>query len=264
MSNNTKIEWTERGRMSTIPLVLSYGGGVNSVALLVGMHERRIRPDVILFADPGAEKPETYQSIVAMNLWCETHGFPPITTVRNDGKYESLEAECLSRKTLPPIVMGWRTCSDKYKRRPIEKYLRANELLPCTMVIGIDAGEPQRLGDFDSKTISNRYLLVEWGWRRRECVEAIQRNNLAVPIKSACWFCPSSKPSEVIWLKDTHPQLFDRSLAMERNAEGLMVKGLGRHWSWKQVGDADEQQMDLFSETVSMPCMCFDGDGDSE
>jgi len=35
-------------------IMVSFGGGVNSAALLVGMHERDERPDAILFADTGA------------------------------------------------------------------------------------------------------------------------------------------------------------------------------------------------------------------
>jgi len=39
-------------------MVVSYGGGVNSTAVLVGMVERGIRPDAILFADTGGEHPQ--------------------------------------------------------------------------------------------------------------------------------------------------------------------------------------------------------------
>ena len=46
--------------------VVSFGGGVNSSAMLIGMHERGITPDAILFSDTGGEKPETYQHIEDM------------------------------------------------------------------------------------------------------------------------------------------------------------------------------------------------------
>lgn len=41
------------------PLVVAYGLGVNSTAMLVEFARRGIRPDLILFADTGGEKPET-------------------------------------------------------------------------------------------------------------------------------------------------------------------------------------------------------------
>ena len=39
--------------------VLADGGGVNSSALLVGLHQRGIPVDLILFADTGGELPST-------------------------------------------------------------------------------------------------------------------------------------------------------------------------------------------------------------
>ncbi len=41
-------------------LVVSYGVGLDSTAMLVEMHNRGMRPDLILFSDTGGEKPETY------------------------------------------------------------------------------------------------------------------------------------------------------------------------------------------------------------
>src|SRR5262249_31380661 len=43
------------------PLVVAYGAGVNSTAMLVEFARRGIRPDLVLFADTSAEKPETYE-----------------------------------------------------------------------------------------------------------------------------------------------------------------------------------------------------------
>lgn len=43
--------------------VVSFGGGVNSTALLVGLEEREERPNYIVFADTGGERPGTYAHI---------------------------------------------------------------------------------------------------------------------------------------------------------------------------------------------------------
>ncbi|QDU97641.1 hypothetical protein Pla8534_54920 [Lignipirellula cremea] len=42
------------------PLVVAYGLGVDSTAMLIGLQRRGVRPDLILFANTGGEKPETY------------------------------------------------------------------------------------------------------------------------------------------------------------------------------------------------------------
>ena len=69
--------------------MVSYGGGVNSTALLIGLHQHRIPVDLILFADTGAEHPHTYAYLDIMDRWLKDHGMPPITRVyktTRDGK----------------------------------------------------------------------------------------------------------------------------------------------------------------------------------
>ena len=73
-------------------LVVSYGGGVNSTAMLVGMAERGERPDAIAFADTGDEKPETYQYLWGLNAWLAIVNFPTVVAVKYGGHLdESLE-----------------------------------------------------------------------------------------------------------------------------------------------------------------------------
>ena len=135
--------------------MVSYGGGVNSTALLVGLHQHRIPVDLILFADTGAEHPHTYAYLDIMDRWLKDHGMPPITRVyktTRDGKRLTLEQECLQSGTLPSIAYGFRRCSLKHKIGPQEKF--CNHYSPCQKVwaagkrvvkfIGYDAGEGYR------------------------------------------------------------------------------------------------------------------------
>ena len=61
--------------------VAAYGGGINSTAMIIGMYRRGIPIDLILFADPGAEQPYTYDYLPIMNDWLIRHGLSEITTV---------------------------------------------------------------------------------------------------------------------------------------------------------------------------------------
>ena len=82
--------------------MVSYGGGANSTALLIGLHQHRIPVDLILFADTGAEHPHTYAYLEVMDSWLKDHGMPPITRVyktTRDGKRLTLEDECLDEAT---------------------------------------------------------------------------------------------------------------------------------------------------------------------
>jgi hypothetical protein len=255
------------------PLVVAFGGGVNSAAMILGMHERGIRPDLIQFADTGGEKPQTYEFVDTLRRWTVREMGLGIVTVQASLKTDaSLEDNCLRLGTLPSIVYGGRTCSQRWKLEPCEKYLNhwqpAKDAWAAGLRIrnakGIDAGELRRAKDFSDKKTIVEYPLIEWGWQREQCVEAIERHGLPVPVKSACFYCPSSKKAEVLTLARDHPDLFARAVAMEHNAAAKLVniKGLGRHWSWEQIAKADEAQSKLFTESVQVPCMCFDGDDD--
>lgn len=109
------------------------------------------------------------------------------------------------------------------------------------------------------------YPLREWGWDRAACVAAIQRHGLPLAGKSACWFCPSSKPSEVLKLRDEAPDLLARALEIERRAQARNTtpRGLGgarNLWSnW--LNDSDSQGVFVLDlEPVHVPCGCTDGD----
>ena len=97
------------------PLVLAYGMGVDSTAVLVGWQTRGVRPDLILFADTGSEKPETYAYLPVIQDWLSRVGFPPVVTVRYEPKnfknyppYKTLGENCLTNATLPSLAFGFR------------------------------------------------------------------------------------------------------------------------------------------------------------
>lgn len=81
----------------------------------------------------------------------------------------------------------------------------------------------------------NRYPLIEWGWSRTDCVRALEAAGLPQPGKSSCFFCPSMKREEIMLLKEQHPDLYARAIAIEDNARPRLekVKGLGRNYAWK-------------------------------
>lgn len=65
-----------------VPIIVSYGGGKNSTALLLAMLAKSIKPDAVVFADTGNEKPETYEFIEWFSGWLVEQGFPEVTVVR--------------------------------------------------------------------------------------------------------------------------------------------------------------------------------------
>lgn len=252
--------------------VVAYGGGTNSTALLVGLHERQQRPDLILFADTGGEKPQTYEHVRVVSQWCESIGFPAIVTVQSQnraGEYYTLEQRCLDNKMLPSIAYGFKACSEKHKRRPQDKYVTNwpeakrvwAEGQKIIKLIGYDADESRRAKIQDDNRYIYKYPLIEWDWGRDECMEAIARAGLPQPGKSACFFCPSSKKAEVLELAKSHPDLFARAAAMEANADLHTIKGLGRNYSWRDLVAAQAEKVAAMPESgVAVDCGCFDGE----
>lgn len=245
-------------------MLVAFGGGTNSTAMLVGLHERGERPDVILFSDTGGEKPHTYRHVEDVSRWCDLVGFPPIVTVR--APTTTLEADCITRKALPSLVYGFKTCSQRFKSQPQEKYLNS---LPAAQeawgrgekvskLVGYDADEERRAKPFDSPKYALRYPLIEWGWDRDACVAAIARAGIGQPGKSACFFCPASTKDEIVELGRTYPDLLNRALAMEDNAELSTVVGLGRRFSWRIFTVGDPRQLSMLPPAI--PCDCYDGE----
>src|SRR5215472_5758888 len=81
-SNRVACEGTG-GRAMSNCLVVAYGVGVDSTAMLIGLQQRGIRPAAILFADTGGEKAQTYAFLPVMDAWLRDHDFPTVTVVRN-------------------------------------------------------------------------------------------------------------------------------------------------------------------------------------
>jgi len=256
-----KISW---------PVVVSFGGGTNSAAMLIEMARRKVRPNLIMFADTGGELPETYRFVHNFSDWLEANGMPPVVWCRYEK--ETLEANCLRQNMLPSLAYGFKGCSQKYKIQPQEKY--ANNWQPAkdcwkaggkvVKLIGYDAGEHHRAKIPEDKKYLYAYPLVEWGWGRRECKSIVESAGFA-PKKSACFFCPAAKKNEVLNLAQTHPELMARAIEMERNAKCEVVKGLGRNWRWEDLVKADAMQMKLFDDLPDrVPCGCYDGGSGNE
>jgi hypothetical protein len=249
----------------------SYGGGTNSTALLVELANRGERPDLILFADTGGERPETYRYLELFSAWLKQRGFPEITVVRKvrrDQTVQTLEENCLEKKMLPSLAYGFKSCSQKFKVQPQDKFV--NNWPPAaaawkrgeqiTKLIGYDAGEERRAKNYSDEKYLFRYPLIEWGWYREECVAAIGAAGLPLPGKSACFFCPASRKPEILALRDQHPALLQRALRLEANAELTSIKGLGRRFNWGEFIRGESPCS--IDATDDVPCGCYDGGGD--
>lgn len=230
-------------------LNVCFGGGVDSMAMLVAMKRAGIVPNLITFADTGAEKPETYDTVRQIDGWLVSWGAPTVTWCKKLTKestpYNDLTGNCLDNETLPSLAFGMKSCSIKWKQGPQDYHLKG-----CTRGVNKQPAHPLwvayqahgkkivKLIGYDASPADIRrsskikaedadflyeYPLQQLGWTRADCIRAIVEEGLPVPMKSACWFCPASKQWELFWLAGHHPALFEKACLMERNAL------LGRH-----------------------------------
>ena len=258
-------------------LAVSYGGGDNSWAGLLGLAERDIKPDFIGMADTKGEKPNTYSHLeeVAMPWVSATWGME-ITIVKKlyRGEWEGLEGQCLRHNQMPSLAYGRRSCSQKYKHERLERALAAamaaGGVTHARKAIFYHAMEQYRVARAPrSKEIKAGrhetywYPLIEWNWRPEDCTAAGKRHGLPMPGKSACFFCPATRPSEVFAMRDNQPELLARALEIERRAQttNRTKRGLGganNLWAdWLAKDAAQIKIPDI--RPVDVPCGCFDG-----
>lgn len=207
---------------------LSFGAGVQTTALLVLIANGEWpRPDAILFADTGNEKPATYDYLARQIApFAAYHGLD-IKVLGTEWRTRHYAADlydyCMAHRMLPGTWVRW--CTDRYKVRPILSYLKremgATKAAPVESWIGISTDEKHRairasVGGIQVK----RYPLIELGLSRSDCEVIIREAELPVPPKSGCWFCPFQKQS--IWhrMKREEREHFDAALVMESNARG--------------------------------------------
>lgn len=219
------------------PLVIAYGAGVDSTAMIVGYWQRGIRPDLILFSDVGAEREATYAFLPKFNAWLRAVGFPEVTVVRYRARdfkhwpaYHTIEENILTNVSLPAIAYGGHTCSSKWKISAQEAFLRAWKPALDSWAAGVavlravgfedSPHEHKRakrcatfaVQDLDAGRYRTVFPLQEWGWNRERCVAEITAGGLDVPAKSSCYFCTAMKPAEV---DDLTPDKLKRIVILE-------------------------------------------------
>lgn len=212
---------------------ISYGGGVQSTAMLVLAAEGKIDAKLALFANVGddSEHPATLDYVRNIAIpWCAEKGIELVELhpERNGQRvtiYSEIMRDDSARDVIP--VFGYtgrplsRTCTANFKIVTLGRELRrrgASKTNPATVMIGISVDEIERAGRGKDESWELRtYPLLDLGLRRSDCEEVIRRAGLPVPPKSSCFFCPYHRP--LVWaeMRRDEPELFDKAVALERH-----------------------------------------------
>ena len=214
-----------------LPIVVTFGAGVDSTAKLVNMWKLNIRPSVIIFADTGGERPDIYAHIEKVNKWCKKVDFPTVTVVKHSHKnhgQEGLLGELKRRKSLPSIAFGFKTCSLKYKTTACQRHIvQKLGIKEYIKTIGYGTGEIDRaikscesikngkVKFYKGENMKLWFPLIDWKLNRSDCKKLSSTVGFCTA-KSSCFFCPAMKSSEVVLLSKHYPEQFKESVELER------------------------------------------------
>jgi len=200
---------------------LSFGAGVNSVALMLLLQDQG-REFESVFVNHGGDHPDTYNHV----KYLREQGYEITEVIPNvswKGHWDKIYDYFYYHKSIPFIA--YRICTDKFKIKPFNKYIEK----PAIVYIGYDYGEGNRVRKQRKrkgrKGISYEYPLYDNQLTRNGCIDYIKSHNLDVPPKSGCFFCPFQSKSEWKELLVNDPVLFKKALELEENAnrDGLYL-----------------------------------------
>jgi len=258
---------------STIGRILSYGGGVQSNALLVLAAQGVIYFDALVFANVGAdsENPDTLRYIEEVaKPYAAAHGirFVEVQKTRFGEPDTLYQAVMRSQRDVPlPVYMaggapGNRKCTTEYKLRVIDRWCKQQHWTHVEQSLGISWDEWKRARDghwhdhYGKQPLGywkrRRYPLLERRLTRADCLRIVSEAGLPQPPKSSCFFCPYHRPAEWIEIKRTQPALFWRAVAMEKHMNEVR-ENLGRdavylHRALVPLDQAVGDQLPMFPE----------------
>lgn len=223
------------------------------------------RPDAIIFADPGNEKPETYSYLAEYAAPYAKENGLEIIVLGEEWITKHYAADlftyCMEHRMLPGTWVIW--CTDRYKVKPLERwrrqYMGASKDNPIESWIGITTDEKRRATPSRIPSEVKRYPLIELSMSRQDCEVAIVAAGLPVPPKSGCWFCPFQKKSAWQTMKRNDSEKFALALTLERNARHKDGTGayLPMFGSLESVAAQDE--LPGFDEAIEAEGECVTG-----
>ena len=248
--------------MSDRPIIWSFGGGTQSVAIAVLVANGKLpKPERVVMADTGREASETWEYLDAyvrplltkVGLEVEVVTQELATVGLYSGNGDLLMPMYTTNGKLPTF------CSNEWKKRPIHRYLRSigyGPKNPVKMWLGISVDEIHRAKPSGSEWIEHDWpLLMIQPHRRDECKQVVIDAGLPSPPRSSCWMCPHRNDVEWKRLRDDYPGDWDRAVELEEDVR-KKDEHIFLHLSRVPLADADlnDDQRDLFGECDSGFC----------
>jgi len=200
-------------------VVISYGGGIQSTALVVLAMRERWPIDEIVHVDLlDAESPATREYVARFREWLRGVYGRDITVIERN-----MYRDMFDNPAFTPVpwhgrrkkFMLSRQCTRQYKVAPLQRYLYDKYDGRIGLMLGISVDEYHRVRDSSAARIDHVYPLVDRRLTRWQCREIVERAGLAVPWKSSCWFCPYRSSVSQWALVQRYPDLLGMARELE-------------------------------------------------
>jgi 3'-phosphoadenosine 5'-phosphosulfate sulfotransferase (PAPS reductase)/FAD synthetase len=211
---------------------ISYGGGVQSTAMLVLAARRVIDYPLAIFCNVGedSENPDTIAYVTeTARPFAADHGIDLVERryIMRDGTEDTILRRLYRQERTVHIPMrmahngapGNRSCTFDFKINLVHKELRARGATsesPATVALGISLDEFSRMRPSKVPVQISAFPLIDLRMTRDDCVQVIRDAGLPVPPKSSCWFCPFSKKAHWESMRDANPGRFLHAVAIEQ------------------------------------------------
>jgi hypothetical protein len=216
------------------PQVFSHGGGTQGSAICAMIASGRLpAPDVAVIADTGRESSPVWR-------YFDRYTKPALSAAgvsvieRLPHSFDGTgwnTVDIYGGKDRDTILMPMYTssagarregmlpkyCSNEWKRRPVERFLRSIGITEADVWIGFSVDEATTRARFNPEAkFRDVYPLIEHGISRADCVEFVRAAGWPKPPRSACWQCPYRSKREWLEQRDHEPADHRAAIRLER------------------------------------------------
>lgn len=210
------------------PIVWSYGGGTQTAAIAVLVLQGRLpRPHRIVMADTAREATATWDYLAdvvepalaaeGMRVEIASHDLATVDLWGGAASDSLLIPAYTTQKGRTSKLPTF--CSNEWKRRPVERYLRAvgyGPKNPVQMWLGMSTDEIERMKASPTPWIDHKYpLCFDVPTSRQECKRLVTAHGWPEPPKSSCWMCPHRSNAQWRDLRDNYPDDFEAACALD-------------------------------------------------
>ena len=229
---------------------ISFSGGADSTAMAILLQQQGIKFE-LLFADTGAELPETY--------WLCTEAAKKLgvklNVVGNNGFYLWLVQYGY---LLPSPIARW--CTRILKQVPLNARIKEDDI--C--YIGIRAEEAHRAKIRAVYTI--KYPLIEAGMVKKDVLALCRKHDLLNPCydwrtNCSCFCCPFQRKQDWRGLAKYHPNLYRLAEQWEDTSVHYAIQRGHTEFRWSQnftlkaLREATDAQVDMFRDCEAEACL---------